>query len=321
MSSCYLIINPSSHGGKSRKVIKNILELLDQTRISYDYHITVSIQDAYEHSVEANKNNYGKIIAVGGDGTINAVINGFYNPDGKRISRSRFGVIYTGTSPDFCKSYGIPTSFDQAVKVIANGGSTKIKIGKIMLSPDNKKSLHHKFIRDNPDAIVRYFGCCANIGLGASIARIANSGIRKYLGDFTGTFLALIKVLFSFRPSDQVLMKDGEMKVIRRVYNISTGLTKFIASGIKVNHNLDNNDERFYCLQVNDLKLMNIPALIKKVYGGRPISNTNYLSLNYANILEIPGNFANPEIEFDGDPAGFLPCKIEIAKEPLDLIK
>ncbi|MCK5838816.1 MAG: hypothetical protein KAG99_03160 [Bacteroidales bacterium] len=313
-------MNPSSHSGRSGRAFEKIFELLDNSGIDYQYRITESIEDAYNSSMEANRVYYNTIIAVGGDGTINAVLNGFYEASGKRISKAKFGVIYTGTSPDFCKSYNIPTDLSRAIEVIITDQSEKILIGKVTLSLQNEITFHRRSISDNPQAVTRFFGCCANIGLGASLARKANSGIRRYLGDFAGTFLALVRLLQKFKPSDQKLTIDRKSVTIRGLYNISIGRTRYIASGIKVEHELSESDRRFYYLSVKNLRIANIPSLLRKIYSGKPIQNTSYLEFGYCREMEFPGNNNNPEVEFDGDPAGFLPCKIEIAEDPIDLL-
>lgn len=313
-------MNPGSRGEKSGKMFDAIFQLLNKRDINYQYKITASLNDAYNFSIEANQNNYKNILAVGGDGTINQVINGFYDESGKRISDSKFGIIYSGTSPDFCKSYNIPTDLNQAIRVILNNRSVKINIGKIILSDKNLGSSSGKGIKHNPDIKTRYFGCCANIGLGATLARYANSGIRKYLGDFMGTFISLIKTLINYKANDFTVIIDGEKQEIEKLYNISIGRTKYIASGIKINNSLKYGDGRFYCMLVKNLNLFKIPGLIRKVYSGNAFRNNNYISLSYCRSIKIFTNYLNPEVEFDGDPAGYLPCKIEMAADPLELL-
>ena len=111
----FLIMNPGSGGEKSREKFKQILAFFNKNKLDFDYKLTDTLEDAYHLSVEANKNGDEVIIAVGGDGTINRVINGFYDPLGRRISGSKLAVIHTGTSPDFCKSYNIPLEVDRAL--------------------------------------------------------------------------------------------------------------------------------------------------------------------------------------------------------------
>ena len=78
----FLIFNPGSRGGKSRKKLDYILETLDKSNINYNYEITKSLEDAYQLSVQANKKDYDIIVAIGGDGTINNVLNGFFDSAG-----------------------------------------------------------------------------------------------------------------------------------------------------------------------------------------------------------------------------------------------
>ncbi|MCK4260316.1 MAG: hypothetical protein KAX49_15170 [Halanaerobiales bacterium] len=317
----FLILNPGSKGGKSRKKFKMILSVLDKNNIKYDYKITVSLEDAYVFSMEANKEGYDVIVAIGGDGTINGVINGFYDSSGRRISNSKFAVIYTGTSPDFCKSYDIPLKISQAVNVLLAGKSKKIQIGKIIHSSFYDEGLDGQPISSNNNNIkTSYFACCANIGIGASLARNANSGIRKYIGDYIGTFISLIKTLLDYNACDFVVNFDGRMQNFKKVFNISVGKTIYIASGIKVKNNLSPEDGRFYSLVVKNMRFTNWIGVFKKIYSGKEFVNNDIISLQYAKVIEVYGNSKNPELEFDGDPRGFLPCSIEVVKAPLDLI-
>ena len=78
---------------------------------------------------------------MGGDGTINSVLNGFFDDKGNRISDSRMGVIYTGTSPDFCKSYNIPLNLDETVDTLVAQKCRKIKVGKVTFLSKNIEML------------------------------------------------------------------------------------------------------------------------------------------------------------------------------------
>ena len=307
----FVIFNPGSKDGKSKKKIEKIISLLKENGINFDYKITEKLDDAYQFSKEANLKSYDVIVAVGGDGTINNAINGFYDSDGKIISNASFGVICTGTSPDFCKSYNIPIKINEAIKTIKNNESKPIKLGKINLKKDKS---------NYSDLTTRYFACCANIGLGATLAINANSGVRKYLGDFLGTFFSLIKTLFIYKPNDFEIIIDNNKKKIKKLFNLSVGKTYYIASGIKVKNDLNEVNKKFYILMVRNLKLTNIFSVIKKIYSGKQFKNDDFINLSYCDQIEIKENNDNPDIEFDGDPTGFLPCKIEEAREPLNII-
>lgn len=316
----FLIMNPGSRGGKSRRNFAKIRAFLAKHNKEYQCRTTKFLADAYAFSVEANTQGYDVIVAVGGDGTINRVINGFYDSSGTRRSSAKLAVIYTGTSPDFCKSYHIPIKIDQALEVLLTGKSKKIRIGKVTYAGNFVEKLAGQPVSAADNTKTSYFACCANIGLGATLARKANSGIRKYLGDFLGTFISLLQTLTQYKPSDFVMEWDGRRKELRKVFNLSVGKTPYIASGIKVKNDLTPKDEKFYTLIVKSMSLLDIPGVFKKIYGGKEFTNSEIISLEYVGSLEIYGNSNNPELEFDGDPRGFLPCLLETVQDPLDVI-
>lgn len=313
-------MNPASGGGRSRKHIQRILSLFDEHGVQYRYALTTSFENARWLSKTANESAFDVVVAVGGDGTINAVLNGFFDDKGQRISTATMGVVHTGTSPDFCKSYSIPLKTDKAIQLLLSPEVRKIKIGKVSCCKRKNPDMDRKGILDCPDMQVKYFGCCANIGLGASLARHANSGIRKYAGDVLGTFLSLVKILFTFKANTFYIVKNDRNIRIDKLFNISVGRTYYLASGIKVRHELTDSDNRFYCLTTRDLNMVNMAMVLRQAYRGKQIRNSPVFYLDYCKSIEFYGNNLNPEVELDGDPAGFLPCKIEMAIEPLDLI-
>lgn len=314
------IMNPGSKSGKSRRKFDQIIKILNEKKTTYDVKITKSLEEAYLLSREGNMSGYDVIVAVGGDGTINRVLNGFYQNDGTRLSGAKMGVIYTGTSPDFCKSYGIPTDPEKAVQVILAHKIKNVGIGRIVLAENCLEEFDGEPISGGTGFVARYFACCANIGLGAAVARRANGGIRGILGDSLGTFIALLRTLISYKPQDFMICCEGKKEQILNVYNISIGRTFYIASGIKVKNDLKNGDNSFYKMIVRKLKFWHLPGIIRQVYSGKQIINNEMISLDYLKTVEVFGNSKNPEVEFDGDPAGFLPCYISMAEDDLELI-
>ncbi|MBF0361308.1 MAG: diacylglycerol kinase [Oligoflexia bacterium] len=327
-----LIMNPGSRDGRSKKNFETIFSLLDSFNLDYQFKYTSKLEDAYQFSLEANQSNtYDVIVAVGGDGTINGVLSGFYDKDGNRIcKKSKMAIIYTGTSPDFCLSYNIPLKLERAVELLAklaksdtsyNSNSQKISIGQINYT-------------NGEDINVGYFGCCANIGIGAKVAEGANRGIRKKIGDVAGTFLSLVKALIDYKATDfkvRVIDADGKSFTnrVEKVINMFIGRTYYVASGIKVANKLnfadEMDDKKFFLLIVNNLRIKSIMGLLKILYSGKPFQNRDDLKLSYIEKIRIDCDTKDREmgmgmVEFDGDFKGYLPCEIKMAKDKLDLI-
>jgi len=304
----HLILNPRSRGGKSAGKFDYIFGLLKEAGLEYDYVFADSYEKIREASAKANAGDCDVIVAVGGDGTINATINGFYNENGSGYPQKILGVIYTGTSPDFCKSYGIPLDLTRAVEAIRMLNVRNIRIGKIRLVT----------CVEPLRVETRYFSCCASIGIGATVAGKANR-YRKFVGDTIGTLAAIISSLVKFHPVELVVKLDSIEKTVPLVTNIFVGRTKYIASGLKVNEEIADDDKRFYILCVNKLNIRRLPGLLKQLYSGNMV-NSPVLEFSYSENLSIRSAQGTVEVEFDGDPAGFTPCTITAATAPLKLI-
>lgn len=304
----YFIINPGSNHKKGAKFVPQLFAELKSRDIHFEYVFTKTLADAQVYSTEANLQGYDVIVAVGGDGTINQVLSGFYNVHGCRNSHSKFAVIHTGTSPDFCLSYGIPTDPLNALNVLLKGFTIDISVARIeyQLSVQEKK--------------IGYFACCASFGLGAKVAQYSNSGVRKYLGDTLGTFVSIIFSLIRYKASPLEICVDGHPLRIEENFNTFIGKTSFIASGMKIAHQLAHNDMSLYMLTLKKITLKNLIPALKTIYSGNEIVNKEYVQLSYHHCIEILKGQRNQQIEFDGDPQGILPCKISIAKDRLELI-
>lgn len=304
----FLIINPGSNHKRSMKIIPKLLGFLKSRNIDFDYILTNTLSDAKKYSQDAVFRGYDVVVAVGGDGTINQVLNGFYDEHGCRRSKSIMGVIHTGTSPDFCLSYGIPINLISAMETLIKGFTREISIAQI------------EYQSKSSERITGYFACCASFGLGAQVALLSNSGIRKYLGDTLGTFVSIIISLFKYKSNDLEMCCDDQKVKIEKNFNTFIGKTSFIASGMKIAHQLSHQDSRLYLLTLKKITLKNLYSALKSIYSGREIENTNFIEMSYHKSIEIFKGQRNQQIEFDGDPQGDLPCKISIAQDRLELI-
>ena len=114
-----VLVNPLSHGGRCGRRLAKLQALLTEG----EFVVTDDISEARRRAREAS--GYETIVACGGDGTVNAVAAGVLeNPD----PALKFGVLYQGTSPDFCREHGIPTIAEAAVDVLRKGEVREIPV-------------------------------------------------------------------------------------------------------------------------------------------------------------------------------------------------
>ena len=187
MLPTYFVINPRSGNGNLKKLIPLIRLRFDSLGIPYDIHITQSSGDATAVARRA-AGKYPVVVAVGGDGTVNEVVNGLVDVGGI------LGVLPVGSGNDFSKAIGLPSRLDQCLEVAVRQKTKSIDLGYIAAVTRTKEQKS------------RYFINMAGIGLDALVANEARKiswirGVGKYA-------IAAARVLIRFSPTDSSLKCD-----------------------------------------------------------------------------------------------------------------
>lgn len=307
VKSLFLVLNPSSRSFSGQKKWPRIFELLEQAGVNYEFALTEKAGDGTRLALDAAKHGFSAIIAVGGDGTINEVISGTAaalseNPN----LPCRFGVIYTGTSPDFCTFHRLSLDPDIIVKRILAGKARNIDLCRIS----------HR-VETGENKRINYFSCSANFGLGAAIARGSNSGLRKRFGDFIGTLLSMLNAIKNYSPPQFSLRIDGCEQRFNQVHNIFVGKNPFIASGIRLKLDIAADDGRMYLVALHGISRLRLLALLPRVYTG---SFCHEFKPIFCSRVEISECAEANEVEYDGDPQGRLPAHIELVQGLLPLL-
>ncbi len=121
-----LIYNPTSGREEGKKRLADILQMLDAAGIETTTHATDGEGDATTSAAEAIDRGYDMIIAAGGDGTLNEVINGMAG----KPERPPLGIIPLGTTNDFARALGIPRNWEEACSIITRQVTRVIDLGQ-----------------------------------------------------------------------------------------------------------------------------------------------------------------------------------------------
>lgn len=177
-----IIVNPAAGKGAAKKAVPEIEAMLDRLGLDYDVKYTEYPGDGIRLAKEACGGDYEIVVAVGGDGTANEVINGMMQADHANKAFPRLAVLPVGRGNDFSFGMGIPQELDAACQLLAEDHSRKIDIGLVKGG-------------DYPEG--RYFGNGIGIGfdtvVGFEAAKLPSfiSGIPAYL-------IAAVKTIFLF---------------------------------------------------------------------------------------------------------------------------
>jgi len=295
-----LIINPGARGGKSREKQRFWACELRNRGIDATVVETKRLGDAREAArVRAAK---GIVVACGGDGTINEVL------DGLMLSgclEARLGVLYSGTSPDFCRFHGIPLDPAEALDALLDGTDHTVDVVRMSHTDGDGQSR------------ISHFGCSCNIGLGADIARVANR-LRPALGDTLGTGMAAVRALVLARPADMEISVDGDALPVSRVNHVVIAKNPFLASGLNLALDLRPGDGRIAVVAVHGRSRAGLFRLLPCFYTGNAVTSPGVVCRYGREVSVRPSGVL--EVEFDGDPHGFTPVEATVLPGALRLI-
>lgn len=196
MNKHCIIVNPAAGKGAAKQAIPEIEAYLESFNIDYDLVLTEYIGHGIKLAEEAGSNGYDTVVAVGGDGTANEIINGLMEALAKGHLTSNFAVLPVGRGNDFSYGMGVPQELEAACKLLADGKLRKIDIGLVKGG-------------DYPEG--RYFGNGVGIGFD-TIVGFEAAKLPPFISGIPAYLIAALKTIFLyFRAPLLRLNIDGEI--------------------------------------------------------------------------------------------------------------
>ena len=176
MRDTLVVVNPASAGGRTAKQWPLLQRCLVDAGVDFEARITSAPADAIRLTREALREGFQRIVGVGGDGTLNEIVNGWFDPDTREPINpdACLGLLPSGTGGDFRKTAGIPLHHAAACALLARGDVRRIDCGRIDF---------HGGGAPGP----RWFVNIADCGIGGDVVHRVNRS-RKAAGG-TVTFL------------------------------------------------------------------------------------------------------------------------------------
>lgn len=202
MAEAMVIANPIAGRGAGTRLTPHILELLKGYGLKPELSWTAAPGHATSLACEAVRQGFRTVVAVGGDGTANEVLNGLMQANGG-VTDTALAVIPIGTGNDFAFSAGLPMNLVQACQVAARGQSRWIDVGWVQA--DNEPS--------------RYFGNGVGIGFDA-IVNIESRKLRKLRG-FLVYLIAVLKTLVTYYHAPQTVVRVDDREMVQPSLMIS----------------------------------------------------------------------------------------------------
>jgi YegS/Rv2252/BmrU family lipid kinase len=277
-----VVLNPWAGRGSAGERRAELEAALGRARIPYEIVVTHARGGATELAWQAAEHGFKRIVAVGGDGTINEVVNGIKGAEHASGTRAQLGIIPLGTGSDFIKALdGVqPNDIQGGVQRLAAGRIRTVDLGRVA-------------VEDQPP---RFFVNALGVGFDAQVA-VESLKITRLKG-IAVYFLAILRALASYKAHPMTVEFD-ERRVSRRMLFAAIANGRAQAGGFFLTPDGIIDDGLLDLCLVDNMRLDEIVRHIPKVLEGTH-TTLRQVTMGRARFVTITGSAPLP-VQADGE--------------------
>jgi diacylglycerol kinase (ATP) len=293
------VVNPASGNGSAGKTWTRTRELAVGHGLEGDALVTEGPGHAVELARRAAENGAGLVVAVGGDGTINEIVNGLMAAGRPEIE---LAVLPRGTGDDFARTFGIPTDVERAVAVAASGRARPVDVG-------------HATYAVGEGTAERYFANFAGAGISGAIARRGAHTSRR-LGAKAAYMWATATVFVRWSSVPMRIALDGKGRE-GPMFEVVISNGMYAAGGMKIAPDARPDDGHFDAVLIGDVSKADFVTTFPKIYRGTHTSHPK-IDVVRARTISVDASKALPVV-LDGEQPGTTPARFEMVPGALKL--
>jgi YegS/Rv2252/BmrU family lipid kinase len=238
------------------------------------------------------------LVVVGGDGSVNEVVNGVAVSDGVELA-----VIPRGTGWDFVRTYGIPRDLDRAIGIALSGEVREIDLGLVTYRTwAGSEARSH-------------FANVASAGISGAIAKRANEA-SKTLGGKISYYWATLAVFVRWQTGEMRVSVDDETRSGKMIDTLVAN-GRYLGGGMMMLPEAEPDDGLFDVLLIGDVTKRDLAFTLPKSYRGKHLPHPR-LEVLRGRVVTIDADEPLP-IELDGEQPGTTPARFEVVPRAVRL--
>jgi YegS/Rv2252/BmrU family lipid kinase len=303
-SDLTIIINPNAGNGSTGKKWPWIKELAGDRLGRFQYHMTEGPGDADRLTREAIGSDARRIVCIGGDGTLNEVVNGIMTMKDSAADVV-LGFVPDGTGCDFVRTIAIPKNIEKAIDIIARHRTRNIDAGRLHFRGHNGQECY------------RYFHNIASFGLGGAVDERVNRTTKAFGPFLSFIWATVISILFVGKKRVWLSIDNGVEEEFN-VWNVAVANGQYFGGGMQVAPDARVDDAQFDITIVGDMSLPEVFYHLPKLYNGKIKTIEKVVSATGKHLL---ARSVEPVLlDVDGEQPGILPAAFDIVPEALTII-
>jgi diacylglycerol kinase (ATP) len=289
-----VIVNPAAGGGRALRSVSWLRERL-AARPDVRLEITHRRGEAEELAAEAGPGGHDRVIVVGGDGTVQEVVNGLLSSG----EPAAMGVVPLGSGNDLARSMGLPVELASAWKVAIGAGTRRIDVAQAR----------------NGSGAERRFASAGGIGFDAQVAA-AMAERRGWQAGRAGYLLTTLAELRRFENRHVRLTIDGATETADVLF-IAIANGAYYGGGMRIAPEASVDDGRLDVCVVGDISRLTVLRQLPNLYRGTHV-NHPAVTMRAGTVIEAEGD-GDTRVHLDGEPFGGLPLRVTINRQALEV--
>lgn len=307
--SIVFVVNPRSANGATLRRFERVRARFAQELGDIDVKLTERPKHATELARAAVRGGARAVIAVGGDGTNNEVINGFFEDDGTKIpGATAFGVVTSGTGGDFRRTFHWTTEPLDDLARLKRFQTRNIDVGRITVTTEGGGSRSHQFVN------------IASFGMSGEVVDVVNNS-SKAMGAKLSFMAGSVRTMISYRAKRVRLTIDDATPWEGDVTVVAVANAQFFGGGMWIAPEAKPDDGLFDCVTVGGGGLGFWVKHGLKVYAGKHMALPG-VSMSRCRRVRAEPVRADEKVlvEIDGEQPGHLPATFEIVPGAIPLL-
>ena len=246
------------------------------------------------------------VVAVGGDGTLNEVVNGFFRNGAPLPTTTKLAFVPLGTGGDFRRTLRIPTDPRQAVEVLKTGMVRRLDAGCVT------------FQAADGSTAVRHFINIADAGLGGDVVSMVGNGTRMF--GSAAYMIGGMRALVGFKNKPMSVNIDGVTHELPKAQQVVVANCQYFGGGMQMAPSASPTDGVFDVILIKDAGKIETIRGMNDIRSGRHLDQSNpNMELMYGKRVSV----TSPEkvrIDIDGEAVGFLPALFEVQPGAIEFV-
>ena len=299
------IVNPSSGNGSTGREWHRIEAMARERLGAFETCITTGPGDATHLTRRKLIEGCNRVVCVGGDGTLNEVVNGFMDESGPVRPEAVLGFLPNGTGCDFCRTVCKNTGLENSLDMICTDHIRPIDLGRLQYRDHQGRTC------------IRYFHNITSFGLGGEVVDRVNH-TSKACGPFLSFIWATIVGIFTYGKKHVRFRVDDGVPQDVTILNIAVANGQYHGGGMQVAPDARVDDGMFHITVIGNLSLPEIFWHLPKLYNGKIKQIKKVSTLTGRKV--VAASEQTVLLDVDGEQPGRLPVEIEIVPAAIRMI-